>query len=283
MQKSKRQTGLTLVELLVGMLVGMIVMAGAISIFSNSFNSQSDNIQLTRLNQDLRAMMDIMERDIRRAGFVTSDPDNNFASLQANPFFDSATGGATTDIGIYNSGACIVYSYNSDNDSPPVVDSNERRGFLLDGTNLEMRKYGATNENCSTGAEWETITDPGIEITALQFTLTTSTLNVTSMINDDDGDGTVEPSDSDGIPYGDDDGDGLCDWTDTNNDGVRDTNELEVCNTCTRDGSPPDPACLYVRNVTISLTGRLANDTAVTQTITEEIRIRNDKFVAAVP
>jgi len=32
-------------------------------------------------------MMDIMARDIRRAGFVTADPVTNFSALQSNPFF----------------------------------------------------------------------------------------------------------------------------------------------------------------------------------------------------
>jgi len=131
-----------------------------------------------------------------------------------------------------------------------------------------MRLSGATNENCNDGS-WQNITEPEVQITELTFTLTSTTLNVTSMVNDDDGDGTVETSDTDGIPYGDDNGNGICDTG-------------EACNTCTRDDSP-DPACLTVRNVAISLTGRLRDDNAVTQTITEQVRVRNDKFLSAIP
>ncbi len=275
----KKQSGLTLVELMIGMLVGIIVAGGAVSIFSNSVSSQSDNIKLTRLNQDLRAMMDIMVRDIRRAGFVTSLPDTHFASLQDNPFFDT-----TTDISIldYDGGTdnCIMYSYNRDEndddgggtlESPPAVDNNERLGFRLASDNqLEMRQTGTTNASC--GGSWQTITEPEVEITNLQFTLTSSPLNVTSMMNDDDNDGVVEASDSDGVPYGDDNSNGLCDTG-------------EVCNTCVLSSPPAsgDLACLFVRHVTISLAGRLTDDNAVTQTITQDVRIRNDKFIAAVP
>lgn len=267
----KQQAGVTLVELMIGLLVGLIVIAAGMNIFITSIRGQTDNINLTRLNQDMRTMMDIMERDIRRAGFVTSAPDTHIASLQDNPFFDT-----TTDIAFYDtngSKSCIVYSYNYDESTDDEglidVESTDRFGFRL-GTDgkLDMRRYGTTNANCTDGS-WQNITEPEVEITALTFTLTTATLNVTSMVNDDDGDGNVETSDTDGIPYGDDNGNGICDTG-------------EVCNTCTRDGSP-DPACLTVRNVAISLTGRLRDDNAVTQTITEQVRVRNDKFLSAIP
>lgn len=261
----KGQIGISLVELLIGMLVGLIVVAGGLSIFTASVRGQADNVKLSRLNQYMRAMMDIMVRDIRRAGFVTSDPDTNLDSLRNNPFFDDTI----TDLAVYNDGSCIVYTYNRNNDSPPDVGSNEYFGFRLsDDGKLEMRRSGSTNENCTNSA-WESITEVEVEITGLTFALTSTELNVTSMTNDDDGDGIMEASDSDGIPYGDD-----------NNNGVCDTGE--VCNICTRDGSPA-PACLYVRNVTITLTGRLHDDHAVTQTIVEQVRVRNDKYLAAVP
>lgn len=279
----KQQAGVTLVELMIGLLVGLIVVAAGINIFTTSIRGQTDNINLTRLNQDMRAMMDIMARDIRRAGFVTSDPGTNFASLQNNPFFDDTTSGATTDIVIYSVGGCIVYAYNRDDDTnndgvtdetPSAVDSNERLGFRLSNSELDMRLSGATNENCTDGS-WQSITEPEVEITALTFTLTSTTLNVTSMVID---------TDSDGCYDGDDETPTAANPT-TCKTGLYGNNLCdsgEACNTCTRDGSP-DPACLYVRNVAISLTGRLRDDNAVTQTITEQVRVRNDKFLSAIP
>jgi len=269
----KQQAGLTLVELIIGLLVGTIIIAGGLRVFTVVIRGQSDNVKLTRLNQDMRAMMDIMVRDIRRAGFVTSDPENNLSSLKNNPFFDAITPGATTDIAVHDTGRCLVYSYNKDDGSPPAVGSvpiNERFGFMLSGVLLKMRRYGATNENCNTGLEWESISEPEVEITVLDFTLTENPLNVTSMTTDTDGDGCYDGDDATPlIPnpttcqsnlYGNN----LCDT------GV----VIEACNTC----SSPD-TCLYVRQVTITLTGRLRSDNTVTQTITQGVRVRNDKFV----
>jgi type IV pilus assembly protein PilW len=267
----KQQTGVTLIELLIGMLIGLIIVAAGISVFVTSVRGQSDNIKLSRLNQDMRAMMDIIERDIRRAGFVTSDPATNLASLQDNPFFD-----ANAELAVYDSNTCIVYAYNrdesddKDDDGDGRIDvvSSDRLGFRLVSGNLEMRTSGTTNANCTDGT-WESITESEVEITGLTFNLISTTLNVSSMTNDDDGDGVSETADTDGIPYGDDNDNGFCD-------------SGEVCNTCARDGSP-DPACLYVRNVTITLIGRLRDDNAVTQTITEQVRVRNDKYLAPIP
>jgi prepilin peptidase dependent protein B len=268
----KRQTGVTLIELLIGMLVGLVVIAGGINVFITSVKGQTDNIKLSRLNQDMRTMMDIMARDIRRAGFVTSDPATNLASLQNNPFFDDTTSGSTTELGIYNSNTCIVYAYNRDDDSPPFVDSDERLGFRLNNGELEMRISGDTNEDCSDG-DWQSITEAEVEITGLTFTLTSTTLDVSSMATDTDGDGCYDGDDQDP--------DTASSSCKTGNYGNNLCDTGESCNTCTRDGSP-DPACLDVRDVAISLTGRLRDDNTVTQTIAEQVRVRNDKYLPPI-
>lgn len=282
LNRGKSQTGMTLVELMIGLLIGVIISAGAITVLSTTIKAQADNLKLTRLTQDMRAMMDIMERDIRRAGFVTIDPTANWTSLQNNPFFDSTTAGQTTELSIYNGGQCIVYAYNRDDDTnndgvadevPSAVDNNERLGFRLNGDILQMRSSGATNENCTDG-RWETITEPEVAISALNFTLASAPLNVTSMSTDTDGDGCFDGDDSNANSA-----DSNCK---TGNYGNGFCDSSEACNTCTRNGSP-DPACLYVRDVTISLTGRLRDDNSVTQTISETVRIRNDKYLAAIP
>jgi len=302
----KQQNGISLIELLIGLLVGTIVAAGAISIFSGSVKSSTDNINLTRLNQDLRAMMDIMARDIRRAGYITSNPATNLNSVLDNPFLDDQTIGATSDITKlgYDGGTdnCILYAYNRDEsddndnnensgagDGRIDVETREKLGFRLDsGGELDMRQTGTTNENCIDGS-WQSITEPEVEITTLSFVLVDKALNVTSMdmMTDANTNGTTN-----GIPDGFADvdvntngttngiPDGYAD-VDINKNGSCDS--TEACNTCSNTGVSGDPACLYIRTVTITLAGRLRSDNTVTQSITEQVRVRNDKYVAAVP
>lgn len=289
------QEGMTLVELLVGMLIGLLVAAVGVGLFATAIKAQTDNIRLVRLNQDMRALMDIMVRDIRRAGFVMdADPDGAENLIYNNPFFDPST-----DISIYSTSSltdnCILYAYNENHDEEtwgvdlPSVDSSDFLGFQLDGVThrLKMRKSGSANESasCSEPSKWEDVIDPNVEITALTFTLTTKTLNVTSIL-----DGT-----------GDDNGNGLCDsgegcvWVCDSSLGCNcDTGGACACDpsggciaavapNCIRDNSSPDPACIYVRDVVISLSGRVLNDPSVNQTISERVRIRNDRFLPPDP
>lgn len=270
----QKQKGVTLIELMIGLLVGSIITAGAITVYNNTLKSNTDNLNLARLNQDLRGMMDIMERDIRRAGFVTDQPDANDNlpagnvdgindNLTNNPFTDSTNPGATTDIIVNGDGDCIQYTYNRNADVPAVVDSDEFLGFKLENNQLKMRNGGGgTSDDCNSGA-WQNITEPEVEITALTFALTQKAYNITSMMTDS----STPP---DGIMDGDDDGNGSCD-------------PGEACRTCTLTGGSGDPACVFTREVTISLTGRLASDHSVTQTLREDVKIRNDKYVAALP
>ncbi len=288
----KRQTGVTLVELMIGLLIGLIVVAGGLSVFITALKGQADNIKLTRLNQDLRAMMDIMVRDIRRAGFVTSHPDTYIASLQDNPFFDETTDIAVLD---YDGGSqnCILYAYNLDDDPVRVpIDPKERLGFRLNSSGeLAMRVSDKLdNTTCNTEPNdrvWERITEPEVEITSLMFTLKSAKLDVSSMSTDSDNDGCYDGDDGDD---GDDQdpitvglscktgtyGNNLCD--DLCDDNLCD-DKGESCNIRIGDGRP-DHARLYVRKVAISLTGRLRDDNAVTQTIAEQVRVRNDKYLA---
>lgn len=253
----KRQSGLTLIELLIGMLVGLVVLGAATAAFLTSSGAQTDNLNLARLNQDMRAMMDIMTRDIRRSGYVTSDPVTYGAQLRSNPFY-----AADKDVQVLESGSCITYSYNADSDAPPAVDDSEHFGFRLSNNGeLEMRSSGTTNTSCTNGT-WETITEPEIQITALSFTLNSNSLNVTSMVTDTDGNGVVDGDTGGAVA---DTGNDLCDIN-------------EVCNTCVTGQS-----CLYVRSVTISLSGQLRDDPTVRQTITQRIRLRNDKFIETLP
>ncbi|GAB6141383.1 hypothetical protein JCM14076_21120 [Methylosoma difficile] len=261
-----KQHGISLIEILIGMLVGVIITGGAVSVFNNSLKSSTNNIRVTRLSQDLRAIMDMMIRDLRRAGYVSSDPnlnDNNGDTLN-----DALINNPFAAMAVENGGTCIVYAYNRDyaddngssspsgKETTPVVDNRERLGFKLDDTAIKMRNSSPALSCASGGTGWQTVTDPDIEITDLRFSLIVQTLNITSMMTD---------SNHDGVKDGDDNGNAACDAG-------------EACNTCNQ-GASPRPACLNIRKVIISLSGRTADDHNIAQNLTDEVRIRNDEFV----
>lgn len=276
MLKPPAPTGLTLVELLVALAVSLVVLAGASSVYLTALRLENDHLNLTRLTQDLRAMTDAMSRDIRRAGFVSSDPALNQAALRDNPFFGAA------DIRVHWGGACIVYAYNRDDDVngdgisdevPPVVDGNEYLGWRLNSGRLEMRQGGSSNADCDNG-DWVAFSGPRVEVTALSFALLTASVNASSMISDRDGDGCMDGDDASPDSFS-----SAC-RTGSYGNGYCDAGE--ACTICSRDGSP-DPACLQVRSVTTSVTARVAADPDVNQTLTPRVRLRNDKFLPALP
>ncbi|MCF8169401.1 MAG: hypothetical protein K9J77_12430, partial [Rhodoferax sp.] len=122
------------------------------------------------------AVMTLMARDIRRAGYwggasfttgslsgigVGSD---NF--IDRNPFWE---------VKIPTSG-CILYSY--DRNSSGTREAAERYGFMLSNNAILMRTgVGTTEPDCTTAVEngWDTLTDTKItQIISLTFTPTLS-------------------------------------------------------------------------------------------------------------
>ena len=68
-KRSRSQRGLSIIELMVGVAVGMFIIGGAIKLFVDMFGNNRRLLVETRVNQDLRAAADIVARDVRRAGY----------------------------------------------------------------------------------------------------------------------------------------------------------------------------------------------------------------------
>lgn len=85
----KRQRGLSLVELLVGVAVGLLVVAGAATVVSTQLADTRRLVVEVQVLQDLRATADIVSREVRRAASWTNAPLGVWApglAVVANPF-----------------------------------------------------------------------------------------------------------------------------------------------------------------------------------------------------
>jgi type IV pilus assembly protein PilW len=235
----KKQAGISLIELMIAITLGLLLTAGAISFYAKTLDTQNDNIQLMRLNHDMRALMSIMVDDIRRSGFATTAPDNNFDCVKSNPF--NKLGLFTTNTATAASPAsCIVFAYNIDDDlagNVCTIEDSDRFGFRFSNGALQMKRSGGTEATCANGTgTWETISVSDTTMTG-SFSLSESELDITEMLSD---------------------ADSIC-------------STGENCNGCTSGNQ-----CLTIREITITLTGTLVDGTS--QTITEQVRIRNDEF-----
>ncbi|MCU0624605.1 MAG: hypothetical protein MUF53_12205 [Gemmatimonadaceae bacterium] len=98
--------GLSLVELMIGIVVGLFVVAAAAMVTSMQLGENRRLLLETQMQQDLRAAADIISRELRRIGTMQNALDaiaSPTSAAQSNPF--SATTQAGTDP------ADITYSY----------------------------------------------------------------------------------------------------------------------------------------------------------------------------
>ena len=65
----KAARGFSLLEILVAMAAGVMVLATALSLLIGQLGSGNTNLQLSRLNQEVQGIADLISRDIQRAGF----------------------------------------------------------------------------------------------------------------------------------------------------------------------------------------------------------------------
>src|SRR5690606_19939477 len=66
----KSQRGINLVELMVAIAISLILLAGIITVMVRITTAGGESVQATRLNQQLRGTLDLMTKDLQRAGYV---------------------------------------------------------------------------------------------------------------------------------------------------------------------------------------------------------------------
>jgi prepilin peptidase dependent protein B len=153
----QKQRGLSVIELLVGVAVGLFVVGGAIKLFVDYIGTNKRQLVVTRVNQDLRAAADIVARDLRRAGYW----ENAASGIAAtNPYATASQPSANE----------IRYAYARDNNDVP--DNNEQVGFrreVVGGVGVLRVQEGLNN--------WQAITDPGtVDVTTFTVTAASPTL-----------------------------------------------------------------------------------------------------------
>lgn len=122
-----RQDGFTLIELMVGLLIGTIIVSGIILTWSLAIRSNSYILSTTALNSDLRSVMQLMTQDIRRA-----TPGDTYSSIYLYPESTDTTASITR-------ASCILYESTTATPSlNSTIDRQNFSGFRLHQGNLQM-------------------------------------------------------------------------------------------------------------------------------------------------
>jgi type IV pilus assembly protein PilW len=154
----RRQTGLSMVELMVGVAIGLFVVAGATLAVSNQLGDNRRLMLETQIQQDLRAATDVIARDVRRSGYWASAQDGVWhagaVAVATNPYtaLTPASGVA----------AEVRFGYSRGAVENNLLDPNDEAGFRLFDSAIQMR----------TGGQWQALTDSTtLRVTEFRVTL----------------------------------------------------------------------------------------------------------------
>ncbi|MEO6410164.1 MAG: hypothetical protein ABIO45_15625 [Burkholderiaceae bacterium] len=156
----RAMAGLSMVELLVGMAVGLLITAGGVLLLTGTLRENRSLLLEARLMQDLRTASDMVARNLRRAGAWGGSSAGVWTpgatSLIVNPYTALAPSAAASD--------AVSFQFSRDAVENHNVDSNEQFGFRLRSGVLEMRLGGGG---------WQAMTDANV-VTVTRFDITPS-------------------------------------------------------------------------------------------------------------
>ena len=139
----ERQRGETLVGLLVGIALGMLVLAGGAHMLAQLLRGHRQALQDSHLQQDLHFAIDQMARDLANAQYVAQAWKTRSASTCSDPFCDAASDFQIADNRI---------EFSLDRDHNGQQDNNECLGYRVANGVL------STRTSCETSG-WQPLTD----------------------------------------------------------------------------------------------------------------------------
>lgn len=152
--KHRGQSGLSVVELLVGVAVGLFVVAAAALMVSSQLADNRRLLVETQLQQDLRSTVDIVTRELRRASYTVNAVDALWYEGKSAPVSEDSFGTLTPVSGNDLSELSFAYRRRSGDEGP--------YGFKLESYAIKSR----------IGGQWQVLTDTNVmRVTGLDIDL----------------------------------------------------------------------------------------------------------------
>jgi len=183
MHINTRNRGFTLIELMVALVLGLVVIGGVMGVFMSTYQANAQNIKAVRLNEEMRAVMSMITRDVRRAGGRNFDWNTTSVNwyTSANPLATNVSWAVSdTPAG---ADTCLRFAYAKDDTLSNYVGYRLWNVSVNNGAVVrpivQVHFTATANANppsswdCSVGG-WQPLTDPEIAwIQSLTFTATT--------------------------------------------------------------------------------------------------------------
>lgn len=152
--RKSRQRGLSIVEMMVGIAVGLIIVAAATMMVAAQLGDNRRLMLETQMQQDLRAAADLIARDLRRASYWN----DSALGTAAGKADGNANANPHADVELSTAQNLARYTYS---DPGAASASGEQRGFRLSNNTIQA-ELGSGN--------WQPITDPNV-IKITQFSV----------------------------------------------------------------------------------------------------------------
>lgn len=188
MKRIPKQRGLTLVELLITLVMALTIGGGVVYIFMSTVATHNQTERVSRLEEELAAVMDLMVRDMRRAGYdrsVWNYAISGSTAALTSDFDQIAYEELAVEAVADPEFECFLYRYDrypENTNGNGVLDTSagatdERFGFRLNGNQIQ-KGYGATACNAGT---WQSLTSTwAANITDLDYDIDLASVTVGS-------------------------------------------------------------------------------------------------------
>ena len=139
----RKQAGVTLVELMISLVLGLIVTGAVLALIASIMKSNSETIEATRLTQELRGMSDILAMEVRRARGL-DDPLANVGSGGVDPV-------SVCDVDPVPSATCLQVGYGCQVSDDTGKITGRFRTFSFEGGELRLAVGTDAPPACGTG------------------------------------------------------------------------------------------------------------------------------------
>lgn len=162
-----RSQGVSIVELMIGITIGLFILAGASLVMTSQINDNRRMLLDTQVQQDLRAVSSLIVRDVRRANYYglshrkiwpagltpsTANPyaglspatTNGSSSLQYERSLDDQYGPANNDDNVVANGERVTFALNTANHTIEMTLGNSSPQAVTDANVLRVTELTFT-------------------------------------------------------------------------------------------------------------------------------------------
>ena len=308
----KHQSGVTLIEMMIAMVVGFIILGGALYLGNRSMQASRDNIRMSFLNQELRDTLYRVTTDLKRASYwggslylgrvntvteLAFSGNTSGSSVNITQVFDTAEVSDAVVDALGNSartGSTLVYLHQDVEDSDS--DGNKTEVFVYKATitayNAGTNTYTATLQTNFPSKVLTSVPKNSWTIIGPAPAITISG-NCATFSYDQNGDGLITDGSGSAaderIGYRFDNTDGAVEMRSGGagcGDGgwvnITDDKAVQVTAFTITDNSPAGVTAsalsVTVREYTIEISGLLRSEPTITRRVRETVRVRNNQI-----